>query len=86
MKGSQYGEAWLVAQRSGAATHRLIGHKGEARGRTGWKDKAAAAQDYVRSHAEDMRDRSRGDLKRLDETELPSSSGSGGTVETRRCA
>jgi gas vesicle protein len=46
----------LFAPRSGAATRRLIGHKAEKG--EGWiKDKAAAAQDYVKAHVEELRDR-----------------------------
>jgi gas vesicle protein len=46
----------LLAPRSGAATRRLIGRKVEE-GKDWMKDKAAAAQDYVRGHGEDLCDR-----------------------------
>jgi gas vesicle protein len=46
----------LLAPRSGAATRRLIGRKVEE-GKDWIKDKAAATQDYVRSHGEELRDR-----------------------------
>lgn len=46
----------LLAPRSGAATRRLIGRK-VAEGKDWTKDKAAAAQDYVKGHGEELRDR-----------------------------
>jgi hypothetical protein len=46
----------LLAPRSGAATRRLIGRKVED-GEDWMKDKAVAAQDYVRGHGEELRDR-----------------------------
>ena len=46
----------LFAPRSGAATRRLIGRKAEE-GKDWVQDKAGAAQDYVRSHGEELRDR-----------------------------
>ena len=48
--------AALLAPRSGAATRRLIGRKVEE-GDDWMKDKAAAAQDCVRGHVEELRDR-----------------------------
>ncbi|MGD0500622.1 MAG: YtxH domain-containing protein [Bryobacteraceae bacterium] len=46
----------LLAPRSGATTRRLIGRKVEEG--EGWiKDKAAAAQDYVRGRGEELGDR-----------------------------
>ena len=54
--GAGIGLTVLLAPRSGAATRRLIGRKVEEG--EGWmKDKAAAAQDYVRGHAKDLRSR-----------------------------
>ena len=46
----------LVAPRSGAATRRLIGRNVEE-GKEWMKDKATAAQDYVRGCGEEVRDR-----------------------------
>ena len=46
----------FLAPRSGAATRRLVGRKVEE-GKEWVKDKATAAQDYVRDHGEDLRDR-----------------------------
>ncbi len=46
----------LLAPRSGAATRRLIGHKIEE-GDDWMKDKADAAQDFVRGHVDDLHDR-----------------------------
>jgi len=48
--------AVLLAPRSGAATRRLIRCKVEE-GEDWMKDKAAAAQDYVKGHVEELRDR-----------------------------
>ena len=48
--------AALLAPRSGAATRRLIGRKVEE-GQDWVKDKAAAAQDCVKSQVEDLRGR-----------------------------
>ncbi|MGA2182624.1 MAG: YtxH domain-containing protein [Bryobacteraceae bacterium] len=48
----------LLAPRSGAATRRLISRKVE-KGEDWMKDKAAAAQDYVRGHVEELRDRAK---------------------------
>jgi gas vesicle protein len=50
------GLAVLFAPRSGAATRRLIGRKVEE-GQDWVKDKAAAAQDCVKSQVEDLRGR-----------------------------
>lgn len=46
----------LLAPRSGAATRRLIGRKMEE-GEDWIKDKAAATQDCVKGHVEELRDR-----------------------------
>jgi len=46
----------LLAPRSGAATRRLIGRKVEE-GKDWMKDKAGAAQDYVKGRGEELRDR-----------------------------
>jgi gas vesicle protein len=46
----------LLAPRSGAATRRLIGRRVEE-GEDWMKDKAAAAQDCVRGHVEELRGR-----------------------------
>ena len=46
----------LFAPRSGAAMRRLIGRKVE-KGEDWMKEKAAAAQDCVREHVEELRDR-----------------------------
>jgi len=46
----------LLAPRSGAATRSLIGRKVEE-GKDWMKDKAAAAQDYLSIHGEELRDR-----------------------------
>jgi gas vesicle protein len=54
--GAGIGVTVLLAPRSGAATRRLIGRKVEE-GQDWMKDKAAAAQDYVRGHGEELRDR-----------------------------
>jgi hypothetical protein len=48
----------LLAPRSGAATRRLIGRRVEE-GKGWMKDQAATAQDYVRDHAEGLRDRAK---------------------------
>lgn len=45
-----------LVPRSGAATRRLIGRKVEE-GEDWMKDKAAATQDYVKGHGEELRDR-----------------------------
>jgi len=48
--------AGLLAPRSGAATRRIIGRKVDEG--TDWvKERAATAQEYVRSQADDLRDR-----------------------------
>jgi hypothetical protein len=54
--GAGIGLTVLLAPRSGAATRRLIGCKVEE-GEAWVKDKAAAAQDCVRGHVEDLRGR-----------------------------
>ena len=54
--GAGIGLTVLLAPRSGAATRRLIGHKIE-QGDDWAKDKADAAQDFVRGHVEDLHDR-----------------------------
>ena len=46
----------LLAPRSGAAMRRLIGRKVE-KGEDWMKEKAAAAQDYVTEHVDELRDR-----------------------------
>jgi gas vesicle protein len=48
----------FLAPRSGAATRRLIGRKVEE-GKDWAKDKASAAQDYVRGQGEELRDRAK---------------------------
>ena len=48
----------MLAPCSGAATRRLIGRKVEE-GKDWMKDKAAAAQDCVRGHGEELRDRAK---------------------------
>ena len=50
--------AVLFAPLSGARTRRLITRKVEE-GEDWMKDKAAAAQDYVRGHGEELRDRAK---------------------------
>jgi len=48
--------AGLLTPRSGAATRRIIGRRVDEG--TGWvKNKAAAAQDFVRSQADELRDK-----------------------------
>jgi gas vesicle protein len=48
----------LFAPRSGAAMRRLIGRKVE-KGEDWMKEKAAAAQDCVREHVDELRDRAK---------------------------
>jgi len=49
----------LFAPRSGAATRRLIGRTVE-KGEDWIKEKAATAQDFVKDHVEELRDRAKG--------------------------
>jgi len=56
--GAGIAVAVLLAPRSGTATRRLISRKVEE-GEDWMKEKAAVAQDYVKSHAEDLGDRFR---------------------------
>ena len=52
----------LLTPRSGPATRRLIGRKVDD-GKDWVKDKAGAAQDYVKGQGEELRDRVREALK-----------------------